>query len=310
MSATCHAVLKGHNGWVTSVCYKNGRLVTGSRDKTLLIWDVVDSAEEFARPYKRLTGHSHFIQDVQLSVDGQFALTASWDGTARLWNLVKGKSIVRFVGHTKDVLSVAFSADNRQIITGARDKSVKIWNTVGDCKLSLDHSKEWISCVRYSAGATPYVLAGSWDKTISVYNPADFNKPKFVLQNTAPVTCMDVAPDGSLCASGGKDGIIRLWDLNDGKSTEELDAGDSVNALCFSPKNYWLCAATRAGVKIWDLEKNTIVCELNSTAENFEYQKGQAKPAALSLCWSENGEQLLVGYADSCLRVWKFAPSE
>jgi len=310
MNATCQSVIKGHNGWVTSICYKSNVLITGSRDKSLLVWDLVDSAEEFARPKRRLTGHSHFVQEVCLSVDGQFALSASWDGTARLWNLVKGTSVVKFAGHTKDCLSVAFSSDNRQIITGSRDKSVKVWNTLGECKLTLDKNKDWISCVRHSAGATPYILAGSWDKTISVYDPSDFSKPHFVLQNSAPVTCLDVAPDGSLCASGGKDGIIRLWDLNDGKTTEELDAGDCVNAVSFCPKNYWLCAATRKGVKIWDLEKNSVIFELTSKDENFQYQARQCKPDALSLCWSENGEQLLVGYADSCVRVWKFTSSE
>ncbi len=64
--------------------------------------------------------HNHFVQDVVLSSDGQFALSASWDGTLRLWDLAQGKTHRRFVGHSKDVLSVAFSADNRQIVSGSR----------------------------------------------------------------------------------------------------------------------------------------------------------------------------------------------
>jgi guanine nucleotide-binding protein subunit beta-2-like 1 protein len=306
MSAICQSTLIGHNGWVTSVAFRNNVLVTASRDKSLLIWDILESGEEFARPKRRLTGHSHFIQELALSVDGQFALTSSWDGTSRLWNLVKGVSIKRFVSHTKDVLSVAFSADNRQIISGARDNTVKVWNTLGEMKISLSNHSDWVSCVRYSAGATPYIISGSWDKTIRVFDPTDFTKEAFVLQNGAAVTCLDVAPDGSLCASGDKSGKIRLWDLNDGRITEEQDAGECVNALCFSPKNYWLCAATRKGIKIWDLEKNVMIFELNSKYENFDLKPRNPNPECLSLCWSENGEQLFAGYTDSCLRVWKF----
>ena len=53
------------------------------------------------------------MQDVVVSSDGQFALSGSWDGTLRLWDLNNGSTTRRFVGHTKDVLSVAFSHDNR-----------------------------------------------------------------------------------------------------------------------------------------------------------------------------------------------------
>ena len=53
-----------------------------------------------------------------------------------------------------------------------------------------------------------------------------------------------------------------LWDLNDGKHLYSLEAGDNINALCFSPNRYWLCAATGSGIKIWDLESKSIVDEL------------------------------------------------
>ncbi len=58
---------------------------------------------------------SRRTQDVVISSDGQFALSGSWDGTLRLWDLNTGNTTRRFVGHSKDVLSVAFSVDNRQV---------------------------------------------------------------------------------------------------------------------------------------------------------------------------------------------------
>ena len=54
-----------------------------------------------------------------ISSDGQFALSGSWDGTLRLWDLHTGQTTRRFLGHTKDVLSVAFSVDNRQVQPGS-----------------------------------------------------------------------------------------------------------------------------------------------------------------------------------------------
>ena len=42
-----------------------------------------------------------------------------------------------------------------------------------------------------------------------------------------------------------------LWDLNEGKHLYTLDAGEPINAMCFSPNRYWLCAASGPQVKIW-----------------------------------------------------------
>jgi WD40 repeat protein len=51
--------------------------------------------------------HSHFVQDVAISSDGAFALSGSWDGTLRLWDIALGTTTRRFVGHTKVCLFVA-----------------------------------------------------------------------------------------------------------------------------------------------------------------------------------------------------------
>merc|ERR1711865_965404 len=81
------------------------------------------------------------VQAVVLSSDGQFALSASWDRTMRLWDLNTGATARTFQGHTKDIFSCAFSGDNRQIVSGSRDKTIKLWNNLvkvwnlSNCKL-------------------------------------------------------------------------------------------------------------------------------------------------------------------------------
>jgi len=67
-----------------------------------------------------------------------------------------------------------------------------------------------------------------------------------------------VSPDGSLCASGGKDHVALLWDLTEGKRLYALDAGNIIH----SPNRYWLCAATQESIKIWDLESKHVVQDL------------------------------------------------
>eukprot|EP01018_Ginkgo_biloba_P007195 Gb_18337 [translate_table: standard] len=45
------------------------------------------------------------------------------------------------------------------------------------------------------------------------------------------VNTVEVLPDGSLCASGGKDGVTMLWDSAEGKRLYSLDAGDCMRLL-------------------------------------------------------------------------------
>merc|ERR1711865_906970 len=263
--------LEGHSGWVTAIATTNENpdmILSASRDKTVMVWQLTREDGAYGYPKKALRGHGHFVQDVVISSDGQFALSGSWDGTLRLWDLNTGLTTRRFVGHQKDVLSVAFSVDNRQIVSGSRDKTVKLWNTLGECKYTIveDGHSEWVSCVRFSPN------------------------------NSAPVI---VSPDGSLCASGGKDGTAMLWDLNEGKRLYSLDAGDIIHSLVFSPNRYWLCAATSSCIKIWDLESKIVVDTLRPEEPEFG-----SMPACTCLAWSADGSTLFAGYSDNVIRVY------
>jgi len=254
-----------------------------------------------------LTGHSHVVSDVVISSDGQFALSSSWDCTLRLWDLNAGVSTRRFVGHSKDILSVAFSADNRQIVSSSRDRSLKLWNTLGECKYTIDGDgahTEWASCVRFSPNTVnPIIVSGGWDKAVKIWNLATCKLKTNLVGHSGYINSVTVSPDGSLCASGGKDTEARVWDLNEGKLLQQLSAGAIINTLCFSPNRYWLCAATDNGIKIWDLESKTEVVSLSKNEPDF--QPACPDPACLSLAWSADGSTLYAGYSDNVIRVWE-----
>merc|ERR1712194_801681 len=98
--------------------------------------NVEDHGYGFSR--RALRGHSHFISDVVISSDGAFALSASWDGELRLWDIATGKT-------------------TRQIVSGSRDGTIRLWNTLGECKYAISGNDsesqghtEWVSCVRFS----------------------------------------------------------------------------------------------------------------------------------------------------------------
>merc|ERR1712072_1264881 len=294
--------LKGHAGWVTSIATTDrdrAMILSASRDKTVMVWQITGEEGNYGAPKRALTGHGHFVQDVVISSDGQFALSGSWDGTLRLWDLNTGLTTRRFVGHDKDVLSVAFSADNRQIVSGSRDKTIKLWNTLGECKYTIvdEGHTEWASCVRFSPSvAAPVIVSAGWDKVVKVWNLNNCKLRNNLVGHGGYLNTVTVSPDGSLCASGGKDGTAMLWDLTEGKRLYSLEAGDVIHSLVFSPNRYWLCAATTQSIKIWDLESKSMVDELRP--ELPAVGKKAQEPYCVSLCWSSDGSTLFSGYTD------------
>lgn len=307
---TLRGTLMGHTNWVTSIAApaeNNDMLLSASRDKTVLVWQIDGTQEDYGFPRKSLRGHSHFVSSVVISSDGQFALSGSWDGTLRLWEIATGKTTRRFVGHEKDVLSVAFSADNRQIVSGSRDKTIKLWNTLGECKYTVvnDGHTEWVSCVRFSPSTTtPVIVSCGWDKKVKVWKLSDLGLQRDLTGHTGYLNTVTVSPDGSLCASGGKDGTANLWDLTEGKRLYSLAADDVIHALVFSPNRYWLCAATSTCIKIWDLESKVIVDELVPEFTDVGKGKHSQTPYCTCLCWSYDGSTLYSGYTDGGIRAW------
>jgi len=298
--------LSGHRGWVTSIAttYEQSNLViSSSRDKKVMIWEMTPDGESIGYARKSLSGHSETVSSVVLNSDGQFALSGSWDKTMRLWDLNTGSTARVFKGHTSDVNSVAFSGDNRQIVSCSRDKSIRLWNTLAECKYTIteDMHTDWVSNVVFSPSAKmPLIVSAGWDKLVKVWSLNNCKLRTNLVGHTGVVYTCAVSPDGSLCASGGKDGTAMLWDVNDGKHLYSLDAGGTINALTFSPKNYWLCAATDTSIKVWDLENKNVLEELHSANP-----PKNGIPWCVSLSWSADGNTLFAGSTDGNIHVWE-----
>ena len=260
--------LQGHNGWVTSIAASPvdaNTLVSSSRDHTCLVWklqagEMIEDPSlvmSCGTPLKSLQGHSHIVEEVSLSVDGQYALTASWDGTVRLWNVNTGKSEKTLSGHKKDVLSVCFSPDNRLIMSCGRDRTIKLWNTLGECQFTLDKEShnDWVTCVRFvpNMEEKPRIVSCGYDKLVKVWNLETMKVEYNLIGHSQVVNKVVVSPDGVLCASAGKDGCVIVWDLANGVENFRLTLEDPVTDLVFSPANYWIAVPprTRSCCSIW-----------------------------------------------------------
>ncbi len=305
---TLKGVLSGHGNWVTSIATTPedpNTILTGSRDKSIIVWTLTREEGNYGFARRSLRGHNHFVSDLVLSSDGQFALSSSWDGTLRLWEIESGKCTKQFKGHTKDVLSVSFSADNRQIVSGSRDRSIKLWNTLGECKYTIqeDGHTEWVSCVRFSPNQqAPLIVSAGWDKLVKIWSFGNLKLRTNLTGHTGYLNTVCISPDGSLCASGGKDGTAMLWDLSEGKRLYSLEAGDIIHSMVFSPNRFWLVAATQSSIKIWDLEFKIMVDEIKG--DFTPTGKNASVPYCTSLAWSADGSVLFAGYTDNKVRIY------
>jgi len=95
-------VLEGHSDWVTSIVAGHPQkenedspiLISGSRDKTLIVWKLNEEETDgkYGYPLRAFHGHNHFVTDLALSQENCFIISSSWDKTLRLWDLNAGKS--------------------------------------------------------------------------------------------------------------------------------------------------------------------------------------------------------------------------
>ncbi|NEP45495.1 MAG: hypothetical protein F6K35_42280, partial [Okeania sp. SIO2H7] len=100
--------LTGHTDWVTAVALTpdGTKAVSGSRDKTLKIWDLATGKE-----LATLTGHTYKVTAVALTPDGTKAVSGSEDKTLKIWDLATGKELATLTGHTYRVIAVALTPD-------------------------------------------------------------------------------------------------------------------------------------------------------------------------------------------------------
>lgn len=152
----------------------------------------------------------------------------------------------------------------------------------------------WNEILTYKS--PPLSLLQTWDMS-------DASLLSNFIGHNGYVSCITISPDGSLCASAGKDGSIVLWDLGSNEVLFTLNAGDEINALAFSPNRYWLAAATSNSIKIFHLQEQVLADELKP-----EVAEGKT-PECVSLAWSSDGQNLFSGYTDHLIRVWQVMTS-
>ncbi|XP_069767608.1 notchless protein homolog 1 isoform X2 [Narcine bancroftii] len=141
------------------------RLVSGSDDFTLFLWNPAENK----KPLARMTGHQALINEVCFSPDTRLIASASFDKSVKLWDGRTGKYLASLRGHVSAVYQIAWSADSRLLVSGSSDSTLKVWDVKAQ-KLSVDlpgHADE-VYAVDWSPDGQR-VASGGKDKVLRIW---------------------------------------------------------------------------------------------------------------------------------------------
>ena len=205
------------------------------RDETAsrLLFDCAEMAPHRklwrAWPGRILKGHTAAVEAIALSADSKVALSASWDTTVRLWDMMSGTCRAILSGHTRRVVDVCISADDRLAASASHDGTVRIWDvSTGKCISICAGHTGVVTSVRLTSDGRRAVSA-AYDGTIRIWETLSGKCLSAIAVARDPfenlVNCVDVASDGdiALCvtdSSARKTAQIRS--LNTGELLGEL----------------------------------------------------------------------------------------
>jgi WD40 repeat protein len=164
-----------------------------------------------------LIGHTASVAAVALTPDGQCAVSASRDGTLRVWALATGSALHTLVGHTAPIAAVTLTTDGQRAISASYDMTLRVWalDTGASLHILSGHTGP-VRAVALTADGQRAVSASA-DGTLRVWALEAGVLLFTLVGHTAPVTAVVLTADGQRAVSASEDGTLRLWDLTTGQ---------------------------------------------------------------------------------------------
>ena len=310
--AALAASLRGHHHSVTSLVLSpdGGRLISGSRDGRLRLWNTATDTPEAALSPNWWPSS---MWTVAVSPDGALVAGGADDFLVHIWDVKTRKLRVVLEGHTQSIRVLGWSSDGRLFASGGRDTTVRLWDTATWKEIArLPH----LNTVRGLAWAPDgaRLFSGTADDVIYAWEVRSGTLLATLRGHRNTVHALAITPDGRTLVSGAADQTLRLWSLAASTSSNVLSLdrsdepptrwesygihpGPEVMAVAASPDGHLVASAHRdSAIRLWSLPSGHELTRLPSPAAT-----------TYAVVFSRDGRYLYSGGDDDAIHRWDLA---
>ncbi|KAA6423724.1 MAG: hypothetical protein FRX49_06295 [Trebouxia sp. A1-2] len=212
-----------------------------------------------------LRGHSGPIQKVLLAPGGTDVITASVDGSARVWDMEIGDCVLLMEGHTAGVTDLAVANEGSMLVTSSADHTARVWTLdKGQCRAVLQGHTAAVNAVavdvqgRFAVTASADATGRVWDlhsgqcaHVLRGHGAGAAGAGSLV---AGAVWSVALTPDGRRVVTGSEDFTARVWDVVSGNCAHVLDGHTGwVVQVCTTADGLRCATASHDGTaRVWD----------------------------------------------------------
>lgn len=222
--------LTGHQNPILSSTSadKGSLLLTGARDASLQIWDLLSP------PISMDTQHKGNTNSVSISPCSTYAVSGGEDSKLKIYDLEKTQVVCVMETNTEEVTQVSVLRDSERILVAYKNGSIQLWNG-----LSQEHLQTFegslgsaVNCIAVSADSQ-LLMSGSDDTQVTFWSIKNGTRCKTFHNHSSPVVGVAFCQDYMFSAS--KDGQVCVREYSSAKivSTTSTHTGELVSlAVC------------------------------------------------------------------------------
>ena len=218
-----------------------------------------------------LRGHTMSVNSAMFSHDGKLIVSASWDGTIRIWDVKNGNCIRTLKGHEDSVSYASFNPNDKLIASASWDKTIKLWDVeTGECLLVFEGHTANVNSVEFSHDGKYLVSASGvnndhcqtdTDKdSIMVWDILKKQRIFTLTGYKGSVRYAQFSDDDSIIASASDDGTICFWNTREGTKLSTLKGHKTtVEHLDFILGREEIISSGYGDIYIWNTNTGELV---------------------------------------------------